>query len=310
MRAPLSASASRNVGVVGLRPPLAGRGRGIRRIDPGHHAERGRKVVDAARHRTRGIEAERQGDDAVAAEQPQSGLETGDPVGARRPAHRPARVGAEAEHRKPRGDGDASAARRPRRRAQQVVRVERLPPDRAERRARRELRKVHLRQDNRARRPQFPHHERIVWRDGSFQQYRAAGCGKIRRVEVVLENDRDTMQGRSRSLGLAFGIKGTGRLQRIGISVSTACSVGPLRSNASMRARKRCTSCSDVSVPALNAALRSAIVAWSSSSDRAAWVAGASAEVRTARATAAASRGRESMGHGSRIANTAVRPCA
>ena len=49
----------------------------------------------------------------------------------------------------------------------------------------------------------------------------------------------------------------------LGFRVSTACSDGPLRSNASMRARQSCTSFSEVSVPAVIAALRSAMVAWS-----------------------------------------------
>ena len=145
-----------------------------------------------------GVEAERQRDDAVAAEQAVRRLEADDAVRRRRPAHRAAGVGAEAERRVAGGDRRAGAARRARRRARRDRAGWRLAAERAEGAARRELRQVDLGEDDRAGLAQLLHDEGVVGRHRSFEQHRAAGGRQVDGVEVVLEHDRDAVQRRAR----------------------------------------------------------------------------------------------------------------
>ena len=205
------------LGVVPFEAALALLGGGVGRIDAGHDAERDGDVGHVAGHRPAGIEAEGQRDDAVAAEQPMGRLETDDAVRRGRPAHRPAGVGAQAEHRVAGGNRHAGAARRSRRRPGRVVRVARLPAQRAEGATRRELRQVDLGDDHGPCLAQLPHHERVVGRDRSVEEDRPASSGQVGGVEVVLEDDRDAVQQRLLALGLAFGIQRPGRFERPGI---------------------------------------------------------------------------------------------
>ena len=146
---------------------------------------------------------------------PMRRLQADDAVGRGRTAHRPAGVGADAEHRVAGGDGGAGAARGARGRAREVVRVERLAAERAERRGGRELRQVHLGQDDGARVPQLLHDERIVGRDRALEEHRPAGGRHVGGVDVVLEHDRDAVQRRARALGLPLGVERAGRLERL-----------------------------------------------------------------------------------------------
>ena len=79
-------------------------------------------VRDIARHRSAGVEGQRQRNDAGAAEQSVRGLQTDDAVDGRRSADRAAGVGAHAERRVARRDRDAGAARGTGRRTRQVMR--------------------------------------------------------------------------------------------------------------------------------------------------------------------------------------------
>jgi hypothetical protein len=80
-----------------------------------------------------------------------------------------------------------------------------------------ELGHVHFRHDDGARRPQLLHHERIVGRDGSFEQHGAAGGRQIERVVVVLQHDGDAVERRARTFRLALGVERARGLERFRI---------------------------------------------------------------------------------------------
>ena len=76
------------------------------------HIEHQRVVFDRPGERARGVEAERQGEDAAAADQAVGRLDAGGAAEARRIADRAAGVGAHGAHAERGGDGRARAARR------------------------------------------------------------------------------------------------------------------------------------------------------------------------------------------------------
>ena len=203
--------------VVRLEPALALLRRRVRRIDDGQQAERHGDIRYAARHWAAGVEAQGQRDDAASTEEPVRRLQAGDPVGGRRPANGSAGVRAESQRRVRRRDRDAGAARRSRRRAREVVRIERLPAERALRRTGRELRHVQLREHDRACRAELLDEERVLRRNRSLEQHRAARRRQIERVVVVLEHDWNAVQRRPRALRLALGVERARGLERLGV---------------------------------------------------------------------------------------------
>ena len=68
------------LGVVRLEPPFALQGGLIAWVDPGHHAQRDRHVVDVSSHRTNRIERQGERDDAVTAYKAVRGFEPNDSV--------------------------------------------------------------------------------------------------------------------------------------------------------------------------------------------------------------------------------------
>ena len=114
-----------------------------------------------------------------------------------------------------RRDGRARAARRPGRRARQVVRIQNLSAERAVGGAGGELGQVGLGDDDRAGRPQLLHQERIVGRHGAFEQHGAAGRRHVGGVEVVLQHDGNAVQRGSRPFAPALRIERTRGLERL-----------------------------------------------------------------------------------------------
>jgi hypothetical protein len=97
------------------------------------------------------------------------------------------------------------------------VRIENLAADRTLGGRGRKLGEVRLRNDHRARRAQLPDHERIVWRNGAFEQHRATRGRHIGRIDIVFHHDRNAVQRRSRSFRLPLGIELARGLQRLRI---------------------------------------------------------------------------------------------
>ena len=98
-------------GVVGLGPAFASPGHRIGGINTGEDTERHGDVAHMARHRSACIEAERQRNDAVTAEQAEGGLEPHDAIHRGRSADRPACVGAKAKGGESGSDGRPGASR-------------------------------------------------------------------------------------------------------------------------------------------------------------------------------------------------------
>ncbi len=97
------------------------------------------------------------------------------------------------------------------------MRIQRLPAERAFRRPRRELRHVHLREHDCAGRAQLLHEKGVFGRNRPFEQDRAASRRQVGGVVVVLEDNRDAVQRRARTLRFSLGIERARGLERLRI---------------------------------------------------------------------------------------------
>lgn len=254
--------------VIRLDVPLAfARGR-VGRAHAHEDVERHPHGGHVPRHRPHRVDRQGERDDAVAADEPVGRLRPTIRWPSTTSADRAPGVRAQSDGRVGGGDGDAGAAGRARRRPRRVVRVAHLAAERAVGGARSELREIRLGHDDGAGIPQLLHDERIVGRERTFEEQRAPRRGQVGRVDVVLEGDRDAVERRPRPLARRSASRARVVSSAFGLTGIPARSVGPRRSYASMHARHRLTSRSEVRVPASKAALRSAIVAASSGTVR------------------------------------------
>ena len=197
--------------------PLERRGVGPRNLTPACRGGRIRRIVAGSRvknegdvfHRPRDGPARVLGvaerDDARAARQAQRRPETDDVVVRAGDANRTARVGAQGDDGEVCCSGDGGATAAPAGRARQIVGIERLPAERADRReAQRKFVEVHLSQNYGARLAQLPHLEGVVFRHDARQRQRPARCRHVFRVEVVFEKHRDAVQRPAQPSALAL----------------------------------------------------------------------------------------------------------
>jgi len=87
---------------------------------------------------------------------------------------------------------------------------------------------IDLGQNERARLPQLFDDECVGGRNGPFEQLRTCGGGQIEGVIIVFEDYRDSVEWAARPFGFALGVKGPGRLQRLGIKDDHRIDHGPL----------------------------------------------------------------------------------
>ena len=199
MRAPSSASSSRNCGVVGEGVAGLIGGRGVVRVDAGRCAEEYRSVGHVAGHRAGRVLVGADRDDACAAPQPECRLDPDDAVGAGRADDRAVRLRADGRDREIGSRDDAGAGARAARVAIEDVGHVRLATDAAPAARRRAgpevgpLGQVGLADDDRAGGLQLLHDERVVGRAPG--ECPGAGCRRhAGGVDVVLDDDRNPEQ--------------------------------------------------------------------------------------------------------------------
>jgi len=212
-------------GVVGRDVAGGGVAGRIGFVNARHRAEQQRRVRDRARHRARGVLADRDRDDAVAADQAHGGFQadqSGDGSGADDAA---VGFGADADRGEAGRDRSAGAGTGAAGIAVERVGVLRLPAARAPARARargaevRPLAEVGLAQDHRAGRAQARRHEGIALRPVVGERQRTGGVDHAGHVHVVLDQHRDAMQGAAQLAGLALGVERVGIRQRLRIEL-------------------------------------------------------------------------------------------
>src|SRR5207247_8974625 len=130
--------------------------------NPGHHPKGGGEVVNVGRLRSAGLEAEGRRKDPVSIQQTVGGLQAQNTVGRRRSSDGPACVGAHSKRGISSSNRDACAAGRSCWRSPQIVWISRLAAKSTVCARRRELRHVHLCQNDYAGIAKLLHKERIV----------------------------------------------------------------------------------------------------------------------------------------------------
>ena len=180
-------------------------GDGIVRIISGDCVEHDGGVPDIAGDRTCRILGMGVRNDAGAADQASRRPQTDERRYRRGAANGIDGVGPESRSCEVAGHSDRRAAARPERVAGKIIRVMRLPPDRAAaRRNEGKLAQIRLGENNCSRSPKLAGDKTIFRRDRILQGEGAAGRSNIGGVHVVFENHRDSVQGSLRLIVLAF----------------------------------------------------------------------------------------------------------
>ena len=211
-----------SAGVVGHEVARARGGQRVAGVDADHRAEHDRGVAHGAGHRARAVLAVRDGDDPAPAVEPDRGLDADEAVARGRADDRAVRLGADRRDREvgrgarpgPRAGPARGAVERVRITAEAAPAAVPAAPAPArrpelERLPARPLAHVRLAEQERPGLPQPRRHERVLRRDRSAQRRRPGRRRHpIRRVDVVLEKDRDPVQrpprARSRELAVEF----------------------------------------------------------------------------------------------------------